>query len=94
MAYETPKLNELGLANPTFPTMPDQDKVENDLPFDASFGFSDQEDVGMAWSMFDDPTPADENVERTVSIEPSVMNNWGVESTTDESVRESRLDDD
>ncbi|NDF36784.1 MAG: hypothetical protein EB156_03210 [Euryarchaeota archaeon] len=89
MAYETPTENELGLANPTFPTMPDQNKVEIDLPFDASFGFSDQEDVGMAWSMFDDPTPADENVERAVSIEPSVMNNWGVESTTDEPVRES-----
>ena len=63
--------------------------IEENLPFDASFVFSDQEDAGLEWSMFDDPAPAEKYVQETISTEPSVMNNWGVQPPIDESIEQS-----
>ncbi len=63
--------------------------IESSLPFDASFGFDDPEPKGMEWSMFDDPSPANESVEAAMMSEPAKMSVWGTSepelSTTEQS---------
>ena len=85
----TPVEPELEPTGGVFSSVFEEPLIEDKLPFDASFGFTDQEDVGLEWSMFDDPAPAEKYVQEAISTEPSIMNSWGVQPTINEPIEQS-----
>ncbi len=89
MERHTPAEPELEPTGGVFSSIFEEPMIEDKLPFDASFGFTDQEDVGLEWSMFDDPAPAEEYVREAISTEPSIMNSWGVQPTINEPIEQS-----
>ena len=89
MIRHAPKEPELEAKGGIFSSVFEEPEIEEKLPFDASFGFSDQEDSGLEWSMFDDPAPAEKYVQEAISTEPSVMNNWGVQPPINEPIEQT-----
>ena len=88
MEHHTPAEPELEPTGGVFSSVFEEPLIEDKL-LDASFGFTDQEDVGLEWSMFDDPAPAEEYVQEAISTEPSIMNSWGVQPTINEPIEQS-----
>ena len=66
MIRHAPKEPELETKGGIFSSVFEEPEIEEKLPFDASFGFSDQEDSGLEWSMFDDPAPAEKYVQEAI----------------------------